>query len=83
MSSRWLKPYLPRSLYARAALILVLPVIVVLLVVSVAFVREHLEDVTGQMTRAASREVRLVLEDIQGAETQQQALAAVRNPPGT
>ncbi|WP_170338944.1 ATP-binding protein [Ruegeria arenilitoris] len=78
MSSRWLKPYLPRSLYARAALILVLPVIVVLLVVSVAFVREHLEDVTGQMTRAASREVRLVLEDIQGAETQQQALAAVR-----
>ncbi|MGV6804068.1 MAG: ATP-binding protein [Ruegeria sp.] len=78
MSTNVLKPYLPRSLYARAALILVLPVIVVLLVVSIAFVREHLEDVTGQMTRAASREVRLILGTLDKAETQQQALAAIR-----
>ncbi|WP_050602327.1 ATP-binding protein [Ruegeria sp. 6PALISEP08] len=78
MSSQWLKPYLPRSLYARAALILVLPVIVLLLVVGVAFIQKHLEDVTGQMTRAASREVTLITTVIEDTETQQQALAAMR-----
>lgn len=79
MTSTFLKPYLPRSLYARAALILVLPVIVVSLVVSIAFVRQHLQNVTGQMTHAASREVQLILDAMTGAETQQQALAAVRS----
>ena len=78
MSTQWLKPYMPRSLYARAALILVLPVIVVLLVVSIAFLQKHLEDVTAQMTRTAAREVMLILDVMEGAETQQQALAAAR-----
>jgi len=78
MSVQWLKPYLPRSLYARAALILVLPVVVLLLVVGNAFLQRHLEDVTSQMVRAASREVDLVLRQLEPAETQQQALAAVR-----
>ncbi|WP_170752904.1 ATP-binding protein [Ruegeria lacuscaerulensis] len=78
MSSAWLKPYMPRSLYARAALILVLPVIVLLLVVGIAFLQKHLEDVTEQMTRTASREVMLVLATMQDAETQQQAMAEIR-----
>ncbi|WP_420586987.1 ATP-binding protein [Ruegeria sp.] len=78
MSAQWLKPYMPRSLYARAALILILPVVVLLLVLGVAFLQKHLEDVTAQMTRAASREVTLVVETMDGYETQQQALAAVR-----
>ena len=78
MSSQWLKPYMPRSLYARAALILVVPVVVVLLVVSIAFMQKHLEDVTAQMTRNAVREVNLITDVMQGAETQQQALAAAR-----
>ncbi|WP_424833544.1 ATP-binding protein [Ruegeria sp.] len=78
MSSQWLKPYMPRSLYARAALIIVVPVAVVLLVVSVGFLQKHLEEVTSQMTRTASREVMLILDTMQGAETQQQALATVR-----
>ncbi len=75
MSTQWLKPYMPRSLYARAALILVLPVVVVLLVVAVAFLQKHLEEVTAQMTRTAAREVTLVLDVVQGAATQAQALA--------
>ncbi|NOD63201.1 MULTISPECIES: ATP-binding protein [unclassified Ruegeria] len=78
MSSQWLKPYLPRSLYARAALILVLPVIVLLLVVGIAFIQKHLEDVTGQMTSAASREVTLITTMIADAETQHEAVAAMR-----
>ncbi|MEO1106581.1 MAG: ATP-binding protein [Pseudomonadota bacterium] len=78
MSSQWLKPYLPRSLYARAALILVLPVIVLLLVVGNAFLQRHLEDVTAQMVRTAAREVNLITGAMEGVETQQQAMAAVR-----
>ncbi len=78
MSAQWLKSYMPRSLYTRAALILVLPVVVLLLVVGVAFLQKHLEDVTAQMTRAASREVMLVVDEVNATETQRQALAFVR-----
>lgn len=63
MKFRWLKPYMPRSLYGRATLILLLPVITMLLVVSVVFIQRHFEGVTKQMARSVSREVRLVLED--------------------
>ncbi len=78
MSTQWLKPYMPRSLYARAALILALPVIVVLLVVAIAFLQKHLNDVTAQMTETVSREITLITNTMQGSETQQQALASVR-----
>lgn len=78
MSSQWLKPYMPRGLYVRAALILVLPVVVLLLVVGNAFLQRHLEDVTTQMTRAAAREVDLIISAMAQSETQQQALAVVR-----
>lgn len=61
MSFRWLKPYLPRSLYGRAILILLLPVITLLLVVSVVFIQRHFDGVSEQMTTSVSREVRLLL----------------------
>ena len=51
MSFHWLKHLMPRGLYGRAALILVLPVVTIQLVVSVAFLQRHFEDVTRQMTR--------------------------------
>ena len=61
MSFAWLKRYMPRGLYGRAALILLLPVISVLAVVSVVSVQRLIEGVTKQMTTATAREVRLVL----------------------
>ncbi len=61
MSFRWLKPYLPRGLYGRATLILLLPVVTLLLVVSVVFIQRHFEGVTEQMTNTMIREIRLVL----------------------
>jgi two-component system osmolarity sensor histidine kinase EnvZ len=64
MSFAWLKHYMPRSLYGRAALILLLPVVFMQLVVSVVFTQRHFEDVTLQMTRVAEREVALILEGI-------------------
>lgn len=60
MFFRWLKHYMPRSLYARAALILVLPVITLQLVVSVSFIRRDLQDVTTQMTMTIVRELQLI-----------------------
>jgi two-component system, OmpR family, osmolarity sensor histidine kinase EnvZ len=44
-----LKSWLPRSLYGRAALILLLPVILLQVIVSIAFIQRHYEGVTRQM----------------------------------
>ncbi|KIT17161.1 ATP-binding protein [Jannaschia aquimarina] len=55
-SRRWL----PRSFYARAALILVLPVVVLQCAVAVMFLQRHYEDVTDQMTANMTREMALV-----------------------
>ena len=68
MSFRWLKPYMPRSLYGRAILILLLPVVTLMLVVSVVFIQRHFEGVTIQMTNSVSREVRLMLDSGMTAE---------------
>lgn len=71
MNFDWLKRYMPRSLYARAALILLLPIVVLQLVVTVLFMQRHFEDVTLQMTDTVAREIRLVLSESTGqaAET--------------
>ncbi|MBW4708125.1 HAMP domain-containing protein [Roseobacter sp. YSTF-M11] len=67
MSFVWLKHYMPRSLYARAVLILLLPVVFLQLVVTVLFLTRHFEDVTQQMTDTVARELRLVLDIIDRA----------------
>jgi two-component system osmolarity sensor histidine kinase EnvZ len=63
MFFQWLKQYLPRSLYGRAALIMLLPVVVLQLVVIVVFTQRHFEDVTLQMSNTVARELKLVLLD--------------------
>lgn len=66
MVFRWLKRYVPRGLYTRAALILILPVVTLQLVVSVVFIQRHFEGVTRQMTRSAAREIQLLLDRLPG-----------------
>ncbi|MEO0667942.1 MAG: ATP-binding protein [Pseudomonadota bacterium] len=61
----WLKRYMPRGLYGRAALILLLPVVVVQVVVAIVFVQRHFEGVTEQMSDTVAREIRLVLSVIE------------------
>lgn len=61
MMFSWLKRYMPRSLYGRAAMILILPVVTLQLVVTTAFIQRHFEGVTKQMSRAVSREVNLLV----------------------
>ncbi|WP_055664357.1 ATP-binding protein [Jannaschia seosinensis] len=59
LSRRWL----PRSFYARAALILIVPIVTIQLAVAVMFLQRHYEDVTVQMTGNMAREIALVLEE--------------------
>ena len=61
MTFAWLKRYMPRSLYGRAALILVLPVVTLLLVISVVFTQRHFEDVSEQLSMEVARELRVAL----------------------
>ena len=62
MTFDWLKRYMPRGLYGRAALILLLPVVALQLVVSVVFVQRHFEGVTEQMTREVARQINTSLD---------------------
>lgn len=78
MFFRWLKQYMPRSLYGRAALILILPVVSVQLVVSVAFIQRHLEDVTSQMSATLVRELDVIVSEAASAQSPGAALALMR-----
>lgn len=62
-----LKSLLPRSLYGRAALILIVPVVTIQLVVSLGFIQRHFEGVTRQMTVAVAQEIRLIRDQIDAA----------------
>ena len=55
---------MPRGLYGRAALILVLPIAVMQLVIAVVFIQRHFEDVTRQMTDNLVLDLKLVLAQV-------------------
>ncbi|MDM7930898.1 ATP-binding protein [Tabrizicola sp.] len=57
----------PRSLYARAALILIVPVVAIQLVVSTAFIQRHYEGVTRQMTQGVAIDLGFLLAEIDAA----------------
>ena len=78
MNFDWLKRFMPRGLYGRAALILFLPVVVVTVVVTVMFLQRHFEDVTRQMTGGMTGEIGLVAARIEAAPD----LAAARARQG-
>ena len=61
MLARRLKAFMPRSLYGRAALILLLPILTLLTVVSVVFIQRLYDEVTRQMTQAVVTDLNFVL----------------------
>lgn len=77
MSYFWPKAYVPKSLFGRAALILLVPVVTIQLVVGVVFIQRHYENVTRQMTSNLLLEVRYMNELIANAETVGEARAAL------
>ncbi len=82
MNFEWLKRFMPRGLYGRAALILFLPVVVVTLVVTVMFLQRHFEDVTRQMTSGMAHEIALVAERIDAAPDIHAARASAERVTG-
>ena len=78
MSFVWLKRYLPRSIFGRTAMIIAVPMILLQVVVMVVFVQRHFEDVTAQMTRNLIRELELIsqlTDDAQSMDEVQQVMA--------
>ena len=78
-----LKTYMPRSLFGRAALILVVPVVTVQLVVSVVFIQRHFDGVTRQLSRGVMLETQVLLRTVEAAgslaEAQGRATAMARD----
>lgn len=60
-----IKRYLPRSLYGRAALILLVPIVTVQLVVSFGFIQRLYEDVTQQMTDNLAIEINFLIQAVE------------------
>lgn len=79
MIGRVLKAYMPRSLYGRATLILLVPVLTILAVVSIVFIQRLYEDVTGQMTSGVADEIALVMREIDAGETKEIGLENARD----
>ncbi|TQV68996.1 ATP-binding protein [Aliiroseovarius halocynthiae] len=65
---------MPRGLYGRAALILIVPIVTLQLVVSVVFIQRHFNRITVQMTEAVVAEVQLIVNRVNAARTVQEAL---------
>jgi two-component system osmolarity sensor histidine kinase EnvZ len=70
-----LQRILPRGLYWRAALILIVPIVTIQLVVSTAFIQRHYEGVTRQMTNGVAIDLDFLLAEIAAAESPAAALA--------
>ncbi len=62
-----LKNYLPRSLFGRAALILIVPIVTIQLVVSIIFIQRHFDGVTKQLSRGVMLEVHYLLAKVDAA----------------
>ncbi|WP_145106292.1 ATP-binding protein [Cereibacter sediminicola] len=62
-----LKSVVPRSLYGRAALILIVPIVTIQLVISISFIQRHYEGVTRQMARGLMIELRHLIDEVNRA----------------
>ena len=78
MVARLIKSYLPRSLFGRAALIYLVPMLTILGVMLVVFIQRLYEDVTRQMTMGVVDEIALVLNSFTSGSDAEAALTAAR-----
>jgi two-component system, OmpR family, osmolarity sensor histidine kinase EnvZ len=68
---------LPRGLYGRAALILIVPILSIQLVFSTEFIQRFYEDVTGQMTQGVAIDLAFLLDEIDASDSLEAARARV------
>ncbi|MCI2393130.1 ATP-binding protein [Aliiroseovarius sediminis] len=65
----WLKQFMPRGLYGRAAMILIVPIVILQLVVSVVFIQRHFNRITVQMTSGIVLELAYLRAEVEAAPT--------------
>ena len=68
---------LPRGLYGRAALILIVPIVAIQLVFSTEFIQRFYEDVTDQMTQGVAIDLAFLLDEVEASPTLAEAQARV------
>ncbi|MEM7506077.1 MAG: ATP-binding protein [Pseudomonadota bacterium] len=73
-----LKPYLPKSLFWRAFLILVVPIVLLQLVVASVFIQRHYDGVTAQMAGSIAREINYAIQRVNQAPSIEDAQATLR-----
>lgn len=69
----WLKRRMPRGLYGRAALILLLPIVTIQLLVGYAFIQRFFDDVTRQMTLNVARPLAGLVTAVEAAPAEEAA----------
>ncbi|MFO1142904.1 MAG: ATP-binding protein [Amaricoccus sp.] len=70
-----LRSLLPRSLFGRALTILLVPIVVLQLVVGLVFFQRHYQRVTEQMTRNVAYELNYAVEQVETADSPEEAAA--------
>ena len=65
MVAKLIKPYLPRSLFGRAVVILIVPVVFIQVVVGVVLIERLFQDVTRQMTYSMSLDMNHIVERVE------------------
>ena len=81
----FLKRWMPKSLFGRALMILVLPIVLLQAVVALVFIQRHYDGVTAQMAGSIARELRYAIEQVETAADQETArvrLEALAGPLG-
>lgn len=71
----WLKRMMPRGLYGRAALILLVPIIALQIVVSAQILQRYFQEVAGQMSEALALDINIIADAIAAGEGQAVGLA--------
>ena len=64
MDIQSIKQYLPRKLFGRTILIFLFPIVLIELVVFVAFIQRHFEQVTSQMSEVFSYQVKYIITNV-------------------
>ena len=84
----WLKRMMPRGLYGRAALILLVPIITLQIVVSGQILQRYFREVAAQMSTALALDLQLVADAVAAGEGRARGIAAALKidiamaPPG-
>jgi len=63
MFNKWLKPYLPRSLFGRAIAIMIVPIVLIQVVVGVVLVERLFQKVSSQMSMAVALDINYLIEE--------------------